>query len=227
MNKIQHIFFDLDHTLWDFEQNARQSLYEIYHIFELNFVLKSSVEIFVENFMHVNYDLWRKYDKKIISKEELRISRFQIVLQKFNIKDDLLAQKLEFFYLNICPNKNILFPHTIETLDYLTKKYQLHILTNGFYLTQLQKIKASHLFPFFQHIITSECSNYCKPHQKMFEFALQKVNATHQNAIMIGDNLTNDIFGAQQIGMKTIHFDTKNIFSENSINCLSQLKKLL
>lgn len=227
MNKIQHVFFDLDHTLWDFEQNAHDTLQELFIIFKLKEILNTSVDIFIENFMKVNYALWKKYDTKEISKEELRRIRCILVLANFNVKNDVLAEKIETNYLAMCPQKNSLFPFAIEILEYLQEKYILHILTNGFELTQLKKIKASNLSSFFEHIITSECSNYCKPHQKMFEFALDKTDATIDNSIMIGDNLISDIQGANQIGMKAIHFDQKNIFSENSINCLSQLKKLL
>lgn len=227
MTKIKHIFFDLDHTLWDFEQNAQDTLQELFIIFKLKDVLNTSVDTFINYFMEVNYALWKKYDTKELSKEELRKIRCILVLANFNVKNDILAEKIETNYLKMCPQKNTLFPYAIEILEYLQEKYILHILTNGFELTQLQKIKASNLSPFFEHIITSECSNYCKPHEKMFEFALEKTTATIENSIMIGDNLISDIQGANQMGMKTIHFDQKNDFSENSINCLSQLKKLL
>lgn len=227
MTKIKHVFFDLDHTLWDFEQNAQDTLQELFVVFNLKEVLNTSVNIFIEYFMKVNYALWKKYDTKELSKDELRKLRCILVLDNFNVKNNELAEKIENSYLKICPEKNTLFPFAIEILEYLQEKYILHILTNGFELTQLKKIKASNLSSFFEHIITSECSNYCKPHQKMFEFALQKTTATIENSIMIGDNLISDIQGANQMGMKTIHFDQKNDFAKDTINCLSQLKKLL
>lgn len=227
MKDIKHIFFDLDHTLWDFEENARHTLSEIFYDFKLDKILKTNLEHFTSLFININYELWKKYDNYSLSKEELRKSRCIILLNEFNITNNELAAKIEEKYLSICPSKSILFPYTLETLTYLQKKYSLHILTNGFKTTQTIKLKTSKLTPFFQEIITSECANTLKPHPEMFEYALNKANATVKESIMIGDNLINDIDAAQNMGMQTIHFDPKNKFSNNSINCLSQLQQLL
>ncbi len=227
MKYIKHIFFDLDHTLWDFEENARHTLTDIFHDFNLANILNTDLNNFISTFININYQLWKKYDNHAISKNELRKSRCIILLNHFQVKNDDLATKIEATYLSICPSKSILFPHTLETLAYLQPKYNLHILTNGFKSTQTIKLETSKLTPFFQEIITSECANTLKPHPEMFEYALNKANAKIQESLMIGDNLINDIHAAQNFGMQTIHFDPNNDFSENSINCISQLKKLL
>ena len=124
---------------------------------------------------------------------------------EFKIGSEQLARDMSVHFLEILPTKKILFPHTIEILDYLTAKgYTLHLITNGFEKTQWSKINKSGLNRYFTHMITSEASNSLKPKKEIFEFALNKAGATLQESIMLGDNLDADIQGAMNAGMDCI-----------------------
>ena len=209
MNKstsaYKHLFFDLDHTLWDFDANAKATLAEIYLFFELEAKGVTPFADFYKHYLHHNEILWDRYHKGFISSEELKWKRMWRTMLEFNIGSEQLARDMSNRFLEILPTKTLLFPHTIEILDYLTAKgYHLHLITNGFEKTQWSKINNSGLSHYFTHMITSEASNSLKPKKAIFDYALNKAGATLAESIMLGDNLDADIQGAINAGMDCI-----------------------
>ena len=205
MPQYKHLFFDLDHTLWDFDANARETLAELYFIFDLNNRIKTPFEDFYPKYLFHNEVLWGRYHKGLISSEELKWKRMWRTLLDFKIADEALSKDLSGKFLEILPTKKILFPHTTEILDYLTEKnYALHLITNGFEKTQWSKLNNSSLSSYFTHVITSEGSNSLKPQKEIFDFAMRKAGSTLPESIMIGDNLDADIQGAINAGMDTV-----------------------
>ena len=205
MPQYKHLFFDLDHTLWDFDANARETLAELYDIFGLTSKINIAFEDFYPKYLYHNEILWDRYHHGLISAEELKWKRMWRTMLDFKIADEPLAKEMSGRFLEILPTKKILFPHTIEILNYLTeKKYALHLITNGFEKTQWSKLNNSELSGYFTHVITSEGSNSLKPKKEIFDFALQKAGSTLPESIMIGDNLDADIQGAINAGMDTV-----------------------
>jgi putative hydrolase of the HAD superfamily len=203
--KYQHLFFDLDHTLWDFDSNARATLTDMYALFELEKKIAVPFEDFYPRYLYHNETLWERYHQGLISQEDLKWKRMWRTLLDFKIGDEELAKALSQKFLEILPTKKILFPHTFELLDYLiAKKYQLHLITNGFEKTQWNKISQCGLDKYFTHVITSEVSNSLKPKKEIFEYALSKAGAQLSNSIMIGDNPEADIQGAINAGMDSV-----------------------
>lgn len=207
MKKYKHLFFDLDRTLWDFETNSLITLQEIYDTRELKKLGIISFNEFLKYYKGYNHQLWDLYKLGKIKKEELSIERFRGTLKYFNISDEELAHKIADDYLKISPSKTKLFPDTIEVLDKLSKKYNLHIITNGFSEVQFIKLKNSNLTPYFQEIITSEMVGVQKPNTKVFEFSLNKAGAKKSESIMIGDDQAVDIIGAANSGIDQIFID--------------------
>jgi len=205
MPVYKHLFFDLDHTLWDFDANAKETLQEVYIHFDLAAMGVNPFADFYKHYLHHNEILWDRYHKAFISSDELKWKRMWRTMLEFKIGSEQLARDMSVHFLEILPTKKILFPHTIEILDYLTAKgYTLHLITNGFEKTQWSKINNSGLNRYFTHMITSEASNSLKPKKEIFEFALNKAGATLQESIMLGDNLDADIQGAMNAGMDCI-----------------------
>ena len=153
---VKHIFFDLDRTLWDFEFNSHNTLLEICNKFNLYDKGITDYEEFIKKYKVHNEQLWDLYRVNKISQKDLRRERFQRTLSDYNIIDPILAEKMGEDYIDICPKKNKLFPYTIEVLEYLSEKYNLHIITNGFEKVQHIKLKYSNLEKYFDKIITSE-----------------------------------------------------------------------
>ena len=175
--------------------------------------------------------MWDRYHKGLITSEELKWKRMWRTLLDFKIADEPLAREMSEQFLEILPTKKILFPYTIEILDYLkAKKYELHLITNGFEKTQWSKLNHSGLSGYFTHVITSEASNSLKPKKEIFDFAMQKANATLPESIMIGDNLEADIQGAMNAGMDTVfvnHIDAKPAIKPTyTITHLQQLESI-
>ena len=210
--KYKHLFFDLDHTLWDFDANAKDTLIEIYVFFKLEEKGVVPFEDFYKLYKIHNEILWDRYHKGFITGEELKWKRMWRTLLEFKIADELLAKVMSEKFLEILPTKKILFPYTIEILDYLSeKKYQLHLITNGFEKIQWTKLNNSGLSNYFTHVVTSEKSNSLKPKKEIFEYALNEAGAQLRQSIMLGDNLDADIQGAINAGMDNVfvnHIET-------------------
>lgn len=230
--KYQHIFFDLDHTLWDFDANALETLQDVYH--QLNLPEKgiNDFKTFSAHYIHYNHLLWDRYHKGFISAEDLKWKRMWRTLLEFKIGDEALAKCMSDLFLDILPGKKNLFPHTREILSYLKEKnYTLHLITNGFEKTQHKKLQTSSLSHFFTHVITSETGNSIKPHKAIFDFALQKSGASVNESIMIGDNPEADIKGGINAGMDTVFVNhirqTIALTPTYTIYHLSELENIL
>lgn len=195
----------MDHTLWDFDTNAKETLAELYLQFNLEAVVRTPFTDFYTTYLHHNAILWERYHKGFITTEDLKWKRMQRTLLDFKIGNDVLAKEMSNKFLEILPTKKMLFEHTTEILDYLLdKKYTLHLITNGFEKTQWSKLNNSNLAGYFTHVITSELSNCIKPSKAIFEFALDRSGALLDESIMIGDNLDADIQGAINAGMDSV-----------------------
>jgi putative hydrolase of the HAD superfamily len=228
MAKIEHVFFDLDHTLWDFEKNSDLTFQKIFK--------KQNIDINLEEFLAVykplNLEFWRLYREEKITKSELRYQRLKKAFDaiQFSISDDLI-DALAIDYINYLPHFNHLFDGTLNVLEYLKPKYQLHIITNGFEEIQSKKMASSNILNYFNAVITSESVGVKKPNAKVFEHALQKAGATKDNSIMIGDSIEADVYGAMNVGIKAIHcnFDDKEVLNTDfiSITSLDQIKQHL
>jgi len=227
MHNIHHIFFDLDHTLWNFEKNSNLAFQTIFQKHKVPLDLN----VFFKSYTQINSNYWKLYRNEKVTKKALRYGRLKDTFDaiKFKISDDLINQ-LSVDYITELPNNNYLFDGAVEVLEYLKPKYKLHIITNGFNEVQYKKMQQSKIDHFFDKIITSEAIGVKKPNPKIFNYALQQTNAKAENSIMIGDNWEADILGAVNNGFKAIYFNAENSIKENGvigINHLLQLKKYL
>ncbi len=207
MKNYKAVFFDLDHTLWDFETNSQEALADLFLRHELPSRGIDDVIEFIKVYKKVNYEMWDDYHHNRISKEQLRYGRFNRTLNAFNIQDTLLAEVLSVQYLELCPVKRNLFPSALDVLQKLKEKYSLHIITNGFKEVQYLKIANSGLAPYFDQIHISEEIGFKKPEPEIFHYAAKLARASQDQCIMIGDNLDTDIAGAVNAGIDHIYFN--------------------
>ena len=220
---INHIFFDLDHTLWDFDKNSAKA-FEI--VFEQ---LLSAVDVneFVEVYVPINQACWKLYQNNLITHHELRYKRLKDSFDAINVSvsDELIDEISEAYILHL-PNSNHLFEGCVETLEYLHKKYKLHIITNGFAEVQFKKLNNSGIYHFFDTVTNSEMAGVKKPDAGIFEHALDKANASKDESVMIGDCLDADVAGAINFGMQSIFFNSENIEVSKDINQITILAEL-
>jgi YjjG family noncanonical pyrimidine nucleotidase len=231
MSKYKTIFFDLDHTLWDYNTNSKETLLELFDAYKLEERGVNSFDTFNETFNTVNEELWSLYDRELITSEVIRESRFKKILEPFQISDLQLTEQLSFDYLYNCPRKAALLPGALEVLDYLKGKYSLSIITNGFEEIQGIKLASGNITHYFDHIITSQKAGYKKPAKEIFSYALALNNHRPHEAIMIGDNLLTDMAGAKNASVDNVFYNPdRTSHSEMvtyEITTLLDLQKLL
>ena len=232
ISNCEHIFFDLDHTLWDFERNSTETLQEMYQEFDIGVLTNASDEEFLEAFSNANAELWGLYNYSKVTKEDIRDKRFPMAFERLGGDPSDFPKNLGQLYLDRCPTKPHLMPYTFEILDYLQdqQKYKLHILTNGFSDTQAVKLERSGIAKYFESVVTSESTGHKKPDRRIFDYAINLAKAELPNSVMIGDNLLTDIAGAREIGMKNIFYNYGKVEHfhqvDYEITHLEELKKL-
>lgn len=230
MQKYRHIFFDLDRTLYDFDHNNRETIFELYQNFELQSKGISNFNEFHKTYKVINLGLWERYKKQEITKDYLNVTRFSETLKAFGINHGL-AETLASEYIRISPLQTHLLPGTIEILEYLKPRYPLHIITNGFDEIQFVKIERCGLSPYFQQIIVSEDAGAQKPDRRIFDYAFVKTGAQAAQSVYIGDDPQSDIYGAKMVGMDQIWLARPDEVSDHQpthrISNLLELREIL
>lgn len=224
---IKDVFFDLDHTLWDFDKNSGLTFERIFS----NKHPDIQIMDFIEKYVPINQACWKQFQYDQITHEELRYNRLKHSFDaiSYAISDEEI-EKIAVEYITFLPQNNHLFDGTIELLEYLKPNYNLHIITNGFAEVQFKKINSSKIGSYFQTITNSEMAGVKKPNPIIFDFAINLAKAKKANSIMIGDSLDADVQGALDAGLEAVFFNESNIEVEphiKQINYLLELKKYL
>ena len=226
MNKkliVKDIFFDLDHTLWDFDKNSMLAFKRVFKKFKITI----EFDAFLKIYEPINVEYWKKYREDKVSKENLRRGR---LIDSFNFFDLIYTtekiDEISDAYIQELPFDNHLFEGAVEILDYLILKYKLHIITNGFEEVQHKKLKNSGIDHYFSTVTTSEEVGLKKPNPKVFLTALNKANSLPTQSVMIGDSLEADILGANNIGMQTIFYNYRNESISKKIKSIDSLLEI-
>ena len=226
MQKIKNIFFDLDHTLWDFDKNSDLTFFKI--------LQKNNIKIDVNKFLYeyhpINSKYWDMYRENRVSKSDLRFFRLSDTFNKLNYKvDDDIINKLAIDYIEHLSDFNNLIPDTFLVLEELKLKYNMHIITNGFKEVQRRKLEKSKLIHYFKTVTISEDVGVKKPDKLIFEHAIFSAKAKIENSIMIGDNYHADILGASALGMRAIYFNFHKTDEQRRENVIviENLKEIL
>ena len=200
---ITDLFFDLDHTLWDFEKNSALTFKQLIADYKIPVRLDDFLKVYVP----LNLEYWRAFREQRMDKETLRYRRIKDTFDRLQISiDDEMVYTLADAYIQNLPEHNHLFPGAIEVLEQLKKQYSLHIITNGFREVQRFKMRNAGLTPYFITVTDSESVGVKKPNPLIFEKGLRDASCDPSRAVMIGDSHEADILGALQVGMHAIHF---------------------
>lgn len=221
------IFFDLDHTLWDFEKNSALAFETIFDKHDLTFDL----HLFLNHYTPTNLKYWKLYRDEKITTEELRYCRLKEVFGLMEEEvDDALIHLLAQEYIHYLPQFNHLYEGALDLLDYLYPKYQLHIITNGFQSVQAGKLKNANIEKYFQTVTNSETAGVKKPNPVIFDYAINTAKTVKERTVMIGDSLEADIEGAINSGMDVIYFNEFNVpinLNIPNVFHLSEIKQYL
>jgi YjjG family noncanonical pyrimidine nucleotidase len=230
MVNIEHIFFDLDHTLWDYDRNSKIALDQLYDLFSLEGAGIQSKSLFFDVFHKANLTVWNLFDENRMNRDELRNKRMELVYEEFGLSL-VPPDGFDEAYYSICSKGNHLIPGTLEILDWLQGKYRLHIITNGFEDAQHEKLRNSGIANYFETVTTSERADSKKPDRSYFEFSLNQASANKENSLVIGDGLRTDVAGARQFGLPVIWFNPENALPPfedlTFVTHLTELKTIL
>lgn len=206
----KHIFFDLDHTLWDYETNSEETLTELWNKYDIS---GHGVALpgFLTKFTEINEKMWDDFNEGIITKDNIRKDRFPSVFNALNINDTAGAEEMQVEYINVCPTKPHLVPGVDELLNKVHGRYELHIITNGFEEIQDIKLKSGGIDKFFKHIISSGRVGIQKPNRKIFDYALDLAGTNAADSLMIGDNPVSDIKGAFNAGIDQVFYNPNGL----------------
>ncbi len=228
MGKYKHVFFDLDHTLWDYDTNAAEALGELHHKHQIWDKSGFSPEELHRTFLEVNDILWDDYNLAKIGRDDIRRNRFPMIYKKLGVPLDHIPENIEYEYVNLCPTKSAIFPDAFQVLNTLAEDRVLHVITNGFDDIQFTKMESSGLRDYFEVIITSETAGYRKPDPRIFDLALSRAGAQKQESVMIGDNLISDIGGAREFGIDQVFFNPNSKSHNDSVTYeIKRLNELL
>ncbi|OUR99406.1 noncanonical pyrimidine nucleotidase, YjjG family [Flavobacteriales bacterium 33_180_T64] len=220
---IKHIFFDLDHTLWDFDKNSALTFEKIFEVHNI----AVSTSDFLSVYEPINLNYWKLYREEKIDKENLRYKRLKdsFVAVDYHVSDDVI-NKLSEDYITYLTTFNHLFDGTIEILEHLHTYYHLHIITNGFEEAQQRKMDNANIARYFKTITNSEAAGVKKPNPIIFNHALDLAKAKADESIMIGDNFEADIIGAMDVGLDVILFNYHNYDASDTIKQVKELQDL-
>ena len=231
MKKYRHLFFDLDHTLWDYDRNVQEALSELFEIYALADMGVPSRQDFYKAFLEVNNGLWGDYNLGKIDKATLRKVRFRRIFDHLGAQESPIPVEMEKDFMQRTSSKPHLFPYSKEILTYLQAKYELHVITNGFNESQTLKMTSSGIHSYFKLVVTSETTGHKKPDKRIFEYAMEQLGAKSEECLMIGDNPVSDIQGAKNAAIDQVFFNPHNL--ENipeatyTIFCLEELERIL
>ena len=202
----KNLFFDLDDTLWAFSANARDTYEEMYRKYDYDRFF-DSFEHYYSLYQRRNLELWAEYADGKVTKEELNRQRYLYPLEAVGAGDSALAEAYEKDALATIPTKSKLMPHAREVLEYLSAKYNLYILSNGFKELQFHKMRSSDIDKYFRKVVLSDDIGILKPWPEIFYFALSATQSELNDSLMIGDSWENDIAGAAGVGMHQVFYN--------------------
>ena len=208
------LFFDLDRTLWDVDRNQKKALRVLYGRYGLD---RSGIgfERCFAVFERINAGLWDDYRDGKISRETLRDTRFERMLDEIGLSDRALARTLADDYLKLAPTFRGLIPYAREVVRELSERYPMYVVTNGFAGVQQIKLRHSGLDGYFRGVVCSEDAGANKPDPRIFEYALDLAGVKAGAAVMIGDDPYSDIPGAERAGIDSIWFDPSGMPCES------------
>lgn len=217
------VFFDLDHTLWDFEKNSAL----VFEVILEKYNVGVDISKFIAHYSSVNAKFWKLYRDNHITQQELRHGRLKETFSRIDFDaDNELINILSQEYITLLPMNTHLHDGAIEILEYLMPKYSLHIITNGFHEAQEGKLKNSNIGHYFETVTNSQMAGCKKPDPAIFEYALKLANVEKCESIMIGDCIEADVQGALDCGLDAIYFNENHLEVKDGIDQIHHLLEL-
>ena len=201
MSKYTTILFDADETLLDFPAAEKASIMKVCERFGITY----SEEV-RRTFSAINLALWKKLEKGLITRDLIRIRRFEEFAEFFGISAD--PREMAVYYVECLSTFAFLLPGADDVCKRLSENYSLYIITNGIGTVQQLRLKKSGLLPYFKGVFISEDIGSQKPQKKFFDHVLSHISETDKTKIcVVGDSMSSDILGGINAGLDTCYFN--------------------
>ena len=156
---IKAVFFDLDHTLWDFERNSELTFHKIFE----ELTIPADVNAFVTAYKPVNIKYWKLYRQGNIQLETMRHARLMESFGMINYApSEEVIERIKELYISYLSSFTHLMTGAKEVLEYLKPNLKLYILTNGFRDIQQKKLRNTDILHYFTDVIDGDsvgCKN--------------------------------------------------------------------
>lgn len=221
------LLFDLDDTLLDFGANEADSLSKLFQ--QHGYVF--SEELF-QVYNSVNNQLWADYENGIVALADVLNTRFSETMLKLGKTVD--GVDWENNYRELLSNGCQLVEGALELCQSLSISHRLFVITNGVTKTQINRLKQSGLYDYFEDVFDSQSIGAQKPSKEFFNYVMSHIKDFNANeALVIGDSINTDIKGGLLSGIDTCWINSKlqkcpdEIQSTYTITSLAELYSIL
>lgn len=217
---ITTILFDLDDTILDFHKAEAAALKETL----IRLGVDPTDEI-LRRYSEINASQWKLLEKGKLTREQILVRRFRLLFEEFRL--DCSSREAQDTYEYLLSQGHFFMPYAEEVLDVLVKEYDMYLVSNGTTVVQNGRIKSSGVGKYFKDIFLSEAIGYVKPQKEFFEVCLSRMPETlREHMVIIGDSLTSDIRGGNNMGIQTIWMNPKGNEKQEGIHVDHEIKDL-
>ncbi len=201
---ITTILWDVDNTLLDFDYSCRGSLRQCFRARG-----KKITDEMIGRYMQINDSYWKRLERGEVTKEQLLTGRFVDFFEEYGWNDIDVESFRKEFQSNL-GNIYSFKDDSLTICKSLQTKYKQYVVTNGVSATQRSKLSLSGFVDVMDGVFISEEVGSPKPDKEFFEYCLAHVEEQDRNRILlVGDSLTSDIKGANNVGIKACWYNPK------------------
>lgn len=225
--KYTTLLFDVDNTLLDFDTDEKNALKKT--LSEIG--APDSPEI-LRRYSEINAGLWRDFEKALVTKEELKNTRFRCLFEEIGFSCPVSSKEINDRYLDHLGEGGKTIPGAKETVKALFEQgYKIYIVTNGVEHTQKSRLKRSGLDQYITDSFVSEKIGIQKPFKAYFDFVFDNIEEKDRTKLLlIGDSLGSDIKGALDSGIDCVWLNPgkkKNTVCGDPTVEISDIRQLL
>ena len=200
---IKTLFLDADDTIFDFSKAQHAAFFSAFT--SLGYPVDETVYRLYDR---INLSYWKKLERRETTKERLIFDRFTDLFAVTGIRGE--EEAAEEAYQKRLGEYAFWWEGAKEGVAYLSKKYDLYILTNGHGETQISRVEKSGLGAYIKGLFVSEMVGYAKPQKEYYDYCFEKSGAEKETTVCVGDSLSSDVKGGKDYGLKTIWCNFKN-----------------
>ena len=223
---IEFLLLDLDDTILDFHKAERIALSKTIQDFGVE-----PTEEALALYHKINKWHWEQLELGVMTREEVLTGRFAVFFRELGKTVDPTACARS--YESNLSIGHYFLPGAEETVQALSKKYRLFLVSNGTATVQHSRLTSAGLYPYFEQVFVSQEIGFNKPDKAYFDRCFERIPGFDpEKALMVGDSLTSDIKGGINAGVRTVWINPKHkacgdICPDYQLDALSQLPELL